>query len=64
MQSYMIIHARVENGIAYLNSEVQLCTDVFMTCLPTVELFNEISLMYVENSLRKKRGILAYIVLN
>jgi len=54
----MNFHSRVDNGIVYLSLEVQLCTDSFMTCLQTVELFNEIPLQSAGSSLRIEKGII------
>jgi len=55
MALYMNLRLMVQDGSVYLSTDMELCVDKFLTCLPSVELFYE--LPFSPNTIRRKRGI-------
>ncbi|XP_052224342.1 uncharacterized protein LOC127839993 [Dreissena polymorpha] len=49
-----IVNAKIEGTSVTLTAEIQLCNDLFMTCMPPIELFHNLNLM--PNAVRHKRA--------
>lgn len=60
MKLYLLTNAKLKNKTVYLSAEVKLCTGLFATCLPPIDLFHNIKFDLGTSCRRKRCKILFF----